>query len=103
MTTASDTTKPDLGAHLGGHLRENGMLMALVAIVLFFVTVVRIFEGVDFLSAQNITNLFLQNSYVIIMALGMLLVIVAGHIDLSVGSVVGFVGAVAAVLTVNLH
>ena len=37
----------------------------------------------------NLTNLFLQNSYVIIMALGMLLVIVAGHIDLSVGSVVG--------------
>ncbi len=94
--------KPGLGAHLGGHLRENGMLMALVAIVLFFVIVVRVFEGVDFLSAQNITNLFLQNSYVIIMALGMLLVIVAGHIDLSVGSVVGFVGAVAAVLTVNL-
>ncbi len=94
--------KSGLGAHLGGHLRENGMLMALVAIVLFFVVVVRVFEGVDFLSAQNITNLFLQNSYVIIMALGMLLVIVAGHIDLSVGSVVGFVGAVAAVLTVNL-
>jgi len=95
-------TGPNLGGHLGGHLRENGMLMALVAIVLFFVVVVRVFEGVDFLSAQNITNLFLQNSYVIIMALGMLLVIVAGHIDLSVGSVVGFVGAVAAVLTVNL-
>ncbi|AZL58527.1 sugar ABC transporter permease [Tabrizicola piscis] len=91
-----------LSSHLGGHLRENGMLMALVAIVLFFVVVVRVFEDVDFLSAQNITNLFLQNSYVIIMALGMLLVIVAGHIDLSVGSVVGFVGAVAAVLTVNL-
>jgi len=94
--------KTGIGAHLGGYLRENGMLMALVAIVLFFVTVVRMFEGVDFLSAQNITNLFLQNSYVIIMALGMLLVIVAGHIDLSMGSVVGFVGAVAAVLTVNL-
>ena len=91
-----------IGSHLGNHLRENGMLMALVAIVLFFVLIVRIFEGVDFLSAQNITNLFLQNSYVIIMALGMLLVIVAGHIDLSVGSVVGFIGAVAAVLTVNL-
>ncbi len=91
-----------IGSHLGGHLRENGMLMALVAIVMFFVVIVRVFEGVDFLSAQNITNLFLQNSYVIIMALGMLLVIVAGHIDLSVGSVVGFVGAVAAVLTVNL-
>ena len=92
-----------IGAHLGGHLRENGMMMALVAIVLFFTLMVRVLLGVDFLSAQNITNLFLQNSYVIIMALGMLLVIVAGHIDLSVGSVVGFTGAVAAVLTVNMH
>ncbi len=94
--------KTGFGGHMGNHLRENGMLMALVAIVVFFLIVVRVFEGVDFLSAQNITNLFLQNSYVIIMALGMLLVIVAGHIDLSVGSVVGFTGAVAAVLTVNL-
>jgi putative multiple sugar transport system permease protein len=49
----------------------------------------------------NLTNLVLQNSYIVIMALGMLLVIVAGHIDLSVGSIVGFVGAVAAVLMVN--
>ncbi|WP_309665868.1 multiple monosaccharide ABC transporter permease [Tabrizicola sp.] len=89
-------------ALLGGHLRENGMLLALVAIVFFFTVVVRYMLDVDFLSAQNITNLFLQNSYVIIMALGMLLVIVAGHIDLSIGSVVGFTGAVAAVLTVDL-
>jgi len=91
-----------IGAQLGGHLRENGMMMALVAIVVFFLVVVRLTLSVDFLSAQNITNLFLQNSYVIIMALGMLLVIVSGHIDLSVGSVVGFTGAVSAVLTVNL-
>ena len=94
--------KRSLGAHLGGNLRENGMIIALVAIVAFFTLMVRLVLDVDFLSAQNITNLFLQNSYVIIMALGMLLVIVAGHIDLSVGSVVGFTGAVAAVLTVNL-
>jgi putative multiple sugar transport system permease protein len=92
----------DMNARLGAHLRENGMLMALVAIVLFFTVMVQWRLGVDFLSAQNITNLFLQNSYVIIMALGMLLVIVAGHIDLSIGSVVGFTGAVAAVLTVNM-
>ena len=90
-----------LGAHLGGHLRENGMLVALVAIVFFFTVVVRVSIDVDFLSAQNITNLFLQNSYVIIMALGMLLVIVSGHIDLSVGSVAAFTGAVAATLTVT--
>jgi len=94
--------KNGLSALFGGHLRENGMLMALMAIVVFFALVVQITQGVDFLSAQNITNIFLQNSYVIIMALGMLLVIVSGHIDLSVGSVVGFVGAVAAVLTVKL-
>jgi putative multiple sugar transport system permease protein len=95
-------TQKGLGAHLGGHLRENGMILALLAIVVFFTAIVGL-QGVDFLSAQNITNLFLQNSYVIIMALGMLLVIVAGHIDLSVGSVVGFTGAVAAVLTVNME
>ncbi|HMO06460.1 MAG TPA: sugar ABC transporter permease [Paracoccaceae bacterium] len=89
-------------SYLAEHLRDYGMLMALVAIVLFFVAVVRIQIGVDFLSAQNITNIFLQNSYVVIMALGMLLVIVAGHIDLSVGSVAAFTGAVSAVLTVNL-
>jgi len=49
----------------------------------------------------NLTNLVLQNSYIVIMALGMLLVIVAGHIDLSVGSVCGFIGALAAVLMVS--
>lgn len=86
---------------LSSNLRDYGMIMALVAIVFFFTVVVRASLNVDFLSAQNITNLFLQNSYVIIMALGMLLVIVAGHIDLSIGSVCGFVGAVAAVLTVR--
>ena len=52
-------------------------------------------------SPLNLTNLVLQNSYIVIMALGMLLVIVAGHIDLSVGSVAGFIGALAAVLMVR--
>jgi putative multiple sugar transport system permease protein len=82
-------------------MRENGMMLALLAIVFFFLVVVRAVQDVDFLSAQNITNLFMQNSYVIIMALGMLLVIVSGHIDLSVGSVAAFTGAIAATLTVN--
>ncbi|MBB4067223.1 multiple monosaccharide ABC transporter permease [Gellertiella hungarica] len=93
--------KPGLD-YLKENFREYGMLMALIAIVLFFLVVVRAQLDVDFLSAQNITNLFLQNSYVIIMALGMLLVIVAGHIDLSVGSVAAFVGAIAAVMSVNM-
>ncbi|MCA0271304.1 MAG: sugar ABC transporter permease [Proteobacteria bacterium] len=85
-------------AYLGSHLREYGMLLALLAIMIFF----QIVTGGTLLKPVNITNLFLQNSYIIIMALGMLLVIVAGHIDLSVGSVAAFVGAISAVLTVNV-
>ncbi|MFT4150592.1 MAG: sugar ABC transporter permease [Paracoccaceae bacterium] len=100
---SAEQKKSGIGAHLGSHLRENGMMLALIAIVVFFVFLVRFESGADFLSAQNITNLFLQNSYVIIMALGMLLVIVAGHIDLSVGSVAAFTGAVAAMLLVKLQ
>lgn len=92
-----------LGAHLGGHLRENGMLVALVAIVVLFSVLLQLQpQPVSFLKAQNITNIFLQNGHVIILALGMLLVIVAGHIDLSVGSVAAFTGAVAAWLTVKV-
>ena len=53
------------------------------------------------LAPVNITNLILQNSYIVIMALGMLLIIVGGNIDLSVGSIVGFVGAVAATMMVD--
>ncbi|WP_061934510.1 multiple monosaccharide ABC transporter permease [Aureimonas sp. AU22] len=82
------------------HLREYGMLVALVAIILFFAAYSAATGRPTFVSASNLTNLFLQNSYVIIMAIGMLLIIITGHIDLSVGSLVGFVGAVGAVLMV---
>lgn len=94
---AAEPARSSLGQYLAGHLREYGMLLALVVIMGFFQVVT---DG-TLMRPVNITNLILQNSYIIIMALGMLLVIVAGHIDLSVGSVVGFIGAVAAVLLVN--
>ena len=84
-------------AFLADNLRDYGILLALVAIMLFFQVTT---SGVLF-QPVNLTNLVLQNSYIIVMALGMLLVIVAGHIDLSVGSVCGFVGAVAAVMMVS--
>lgn len=80
-----------------GHIREYGILIALLVIMAFFQVVT---DGI-LLRPTNLTNVILQNSYIIIMALGMLLVIVAGHIDLSVGSVMGFVGALAAVLMVQ--
>ena len=79
------------------HLREYGMLLSLIAIMIFF----QFMTNGTLLKPLNLTNLILQNSYIIIMALGMLLVIVAGHIDLSVGSVVGFIGALAAVMMVQ--
>ena len=86
-----------VGRYLSDHLRDYGMVLALIAIMAFF----QVMTDGTLLKPVNITNLFLQNSYIIIMALGMLLVIVAGHIDLSVGSVVGFVGALAAVMMVQ--
>ena len=88
-------------AHRGfikANLRQYGMLLSLFAIMLFF----EIATNGTLLRPLNLTNLVLQNSYIAIMALGMLLVIVTGHIDLSVGSVAGFVGALAAVMMVQL-
>lgn len=85
------------GGHFKANFREYGMLLALVVIMAFFQYMT---NGV-LLKPLNLTNLFLQNSYIVIMALGMLLVIVSGHIDLSVGSVAGFIGGLAGVLIVR--
>jgi putative multiple sugar transport system permease protein len=72
------------------------MLGSLLLIMAFF----EVATGGVLLDPVNVTNLILQNSYIVVMSLGMLLVIVGGNIDLSVGSIVGFVGAVAATLMV---
>ena len=82
---------------LASHLRDYGMLLSLVCIIGFF----QVLTDGTLLQPLNLTNLFLQNSYIVVMALGMLLVIVAGHIDLSVGSICGFIGALAAILMVE--
>jgi putative multiple sugar transport system permease protein len=97
MTHGQTGEQASTKSFLASHLRDYGILLALVVIMVFFQIAT---DGV-LMKPVNITNLFLQNSYIIIMALGMLLVIVAGHIDLSVGSVVGFIGAMAAVMMVN--
>ncbi|MCL2662738.1 MAG: sugar ABC transporter permease [Oscillospiraceae bacterium] len=80
------------------NLRQYGLLIALVGIAIFFQ--VRT-GGVIFLP-NNITNLILQNSYILILAIGMTLVIVTGRIDLSVGSVVAFSGALSGVFIVEM-
>lgn len=92
-------TKKEYAGFLKNNMREYGMLLSLVAIMAFF----QVMTDGTLMQPLNLTNLVLQNSYVVIMALGMLMVIVAGHIDLSVGSVVGFIGALAAVLMVNYN
>ena len=79
------------------NLRQSGIYIAFVVIVLLFT----VLTGGDMLAPQNISNIIVQNSYVLILAIGMILVIIAGHIDLSVGSVVAVTGAVSAVLMVN--
>ncbi|EKS70352.1 MULTISPECIES: multiple monosaccharide ABC transporter permease [unclassified Caballeronia] len=80
-------------------LSEYGLLISLVVIMAFFQVAT---SGV-LMQSLNLTNLVLQNSYIVIMALGMLMVIVCGHIDLSVGSTAGFIGALAAVLMVQMN
>ncbi|PWC83265.1 ABC transporter permease [Azospirillum sp. TSH100] len=96
---AQQPRQASMAKFLKSHMRDYGMLISLLAIVAFFQYVT---DG-TLLQPLNLTNLVLQNSYIVIMALGMLLVIVAGHIDLSVGSIVGFIGALAAILMVQFH
>lgn len=79
------------------NMRQYGMLLALGLIVALFA----VWTDGDLLLPRNVSNLVLQNSYILILAIGMMLVIIAGHIDLSVGSLTAFVGAFAAVLTVR--
>jgi putative multiple sugar transport system permease protein len=96
-TNTEESNVVSITSYIRSNIREYGMLLALVAIMVFF----QIYTGGILFAAGNLTNLVLQNSFIVIMALGMLLVIVAGHIDLSVGSIVAFVGAIAAILTVE--
>ncbi|MFP3578701.1 multiple monosaccharide ABC transporter permease [Arthrobacter sp. fls2-241-R2A-200] len=72
----------------GGNSRQFGMIFALVALIVFF----QIFTEGRTLTPGNVINLFNGNAYILILAIGMVLVIIAGHIDLSVGSVAAFVG-----------
>ncbi|HWO53724.1 MAG TPA: multiple monosaccharide ABC transporter permease [Paenibacillus cookii] len=81
------------------NIRQYGMIIALVVIIIFF----QLITGGLLLEPINITNLILQNSYILVLAIGMVLVIITGHIDLSVGSVAAFVGAVAGIMMVDMH
>lgn len=76
----------------GGDPRQFGMLFALFALVTFF----QIKTDGLVLTSANLMNLLNGNAYILVLAIGMVLVIIAGHIDLSVGSVAAFAGIVVA-------
>jgi putative multiple sugar transport system permease protein len=80
------------------NLRQSGIYVAFALIVVLFTVLT---DGA-LLQPGNISNIVVQNSYVLILAIGMMLVIISGHIDLSVGSVVAVTGAICAVLTVQM-
>ncbi len=97
----SDTTTKksggirDLGKMFGGSTsagRQFGILGALIVIIIFF----QVATGGKTLDPNNLINIINGNAYVLVLAVGMVMVIVAGHIDLSVGSVAAFVGIVVA-------
>jgi putative multiple sugar transport system permease protein len=85
--------------YLASQLRQIGLFIALIVIVVFFQITT---QGIT-LAPINVSNLVVQNSYILILAVGMVMVIIAGHIDLSVGSVVAFIGAMAGVFITEWH
>ncbi|WP_159602092.1 multiple monosaccharide ABC transporter permease [Agromyces humi] len=84
-------------SHVLADLGKNGIFIALVAVVVLF----SILTNGILLRPQNISNLVVQNGYILVLAIGMVMVIIAGHIDLSVGSVAAFVGACSGVFAVQ--
>ena len=80
-----------------GNARSYGIFFALVVVIIVF----QILTGGRLLNPNNVVALFQQNAYVLIAAIGMLMVIIATHIDLSVGSVVAFIGGVGALAMKN--
>ncbi|MFE9917117.1 multiple monosaccharide ABC transporter permease [Micromonospora sp. NPDC005553] len=96
-TAALHSGTSDLRALVLNNLRQSGIYVALVVIVALFAVLT---DGV-LLSPGNITNIVLQYSYILVLAIGMVILIIGGHIDLSVGSIVALTGAVSAVLVIQ--
>ena len=95
--------KNKIGDSLKSIFKGNTMIVILVGVMLLFEVLIRIGDHGSLFAPANITNIIRQNAYVAILATGMLLcILTGGNIDLSVGSVVALVGALAGVFIVNL-
>jgi putative multiple sugar transport system permease protein len=89
---AAPSLMSEIRRSMSGNIRQYGMMIALLLLVVMFQVLT---DGL-FLQPRNVTSLLVQNGYILILAIGMVMVIIAGHIDLSVGSVCAFVGATVA-------
>jgi len=78
-------------------LKQYGMVIALIAIFIIFY----ILSGGKNATPMNINNLVMQNGYIVVLAVGMLLCVLTGNVDLGVGSTVALTGAVAAILVID--
>ncbi|MGL4986315.1 MAG: ABC transporter permease subunit [Treponemataceae bacterium] len=86
--------KLSVGELVKSNLRNYSMfiMLALILVVFSFLT-----NGIN-LNSRNIANIFMQNSYILLLAIGMMIVIIIGNIDLSVGSVCAFTGAISVMI-----
>lgn len=85
-------------------LKENTMLIALILVTIMFEILIAIADKGSLLNPQNVSNIIAQNSYVVILATGMLLcILTGGNIDLSVGAIMALCGAVTGTLMLNMH
>ena len=85
-------------------LKKNTMLFVLIVVTILFQIMITASGKGSMFAPTNVSNLIMQNSYVVILATGMLLcILTGGNIDLSVGSIVALVGAVSGILIVNMH
>lgn len=104
MSTPTTTTKKlgffeNLQSKLEGvNLRQNGIFLALLGLIVFFAATT---PNAASITPNNWSNLVVQNGYILVLAIGMVMVIIAGHIDLSVGSLAAFIGAVSGILVVR--
>ena len=80
-------------------MKQYGMVLALIAVFLIFA----VMTGGKNMSPANINNLIMQNGYVVILAVGMLLCVLTGNIDLGVGSIVALCGATVGILMIDYH
>lgn len=91
-TTKKSTSKLKFNLNMQSYTLIIALI--LIAVIFGFLT------GGEFLSSRNLSNLFTQMTIISVLAIGMTFIIVSGHIDLSVGSLAGLTGAVAAILHV---